>query len=616
MAGGVTAATDAFSHERNTVGATSSLSVGLIKGVDKQGRETLMHRSEDASRPPALSGKHASPLPSLEEEQVEKLLSPLPSEVKDKTRALLKKYPDIMSEVLKLLSAKNMTPQMLSNIEANIPLFLDYIGTSKPELNSKIAQLVSTYKTESLRDLISSSNACCRAIAYQEMSPEARLAIFLSTPAFRGAFLKSLGESEDPSTEVRRCEVLVQLLSVISENVDKDKIALAFFSNNPILALSIAAALAPTKIEQVLVNLQLKSSPLEVFTVEKGIPYSLFKLIDFGDASKGAGVLLTPYFSETEKLLFLLTDTSSKAYFTEELEKMSASGDATALAFYEEYRSYIEDPPTIVSVHDEYLDKPINLDTTNIKDILGSSTEAVVYGWAKCSYRSVLESLRYFHSPLRAVYDYELAFAEFGSLPDRSEREVTSIHQLCKTSMDEIVFENYKRKKEGKPIIPIIFCVGSDLDPKDIFRSEKIASKRRANNQQVTHSELRRAYKLACEFDDPELRAAAEETFKFVKLTTKSKPGLTEEDVTILEGVQPFWKQHDWKDQWEIRKGNKGFFGFINRIQKIVSTLLKNAASFFIKTEKSSWREDLKGRITSFNRDRLHTLGPESPSST
>ena len=91
----------------------------------------------------------------------------------------------------------------------------------------------------------------------------------------------------------------------------------------------------------------------------------------------------------------------------------------------------------------------------------------------------------------------------------------------CKTAITDIVLENYKRKKEGLPLIPIVFAIDITGNPQP-YSIDKICSKKSKINKQVTHKEIRRAYKL-CTHPNPHVRAIALETFKFVKVCVKDK---------------------------------------------------------------------------------------------
>lgn len=140
----------------------------------------------------------------------------------------------------------------------------------------------------------------------------------------------------------------------------------------------------------------------------------------------------------------------------------------------------------------------------------------MVYGWAHCKYDEVANALFQGQLHIQKVFCWVLGCKD--ALPDEvttlegraiEQVEVDEIHlkktykkasnekventevkdehndfdsrlitRQCKAGLTNIVFENYKRKKEGLPIIPVIFCV--DIENKNSnyakYESEDITS--------------------------------------------------------------------------------------------------------------------------------------------
>lgn len=180
----------------------------------------------------------------------------------------------------------------------------------------------------------------------------------------------------------------------------------------------------------------------------------------------------------------------------------------------------------------------MKIDQESLKKVCGESTTAVVFGFGKYDYVEVCEEINKhgitaFHSD-----DYSIANL------DLQKDNPYSMYGLFKLILNDLFLENYKKKKEGKPLVPLIFVVGKSdatYDPKQIAKREE-----GPDDKWTTLTELRRVYKLVTEFG-PEFSQTALDTIKFVRLDTQS-------NVTQLELVTPFWESEDWKNEWANRK--------------------------------------------------------------
>lgn len=121
--------------------------------------------------------------------------------------------------------------------------------------------------------------------------------------------------------------------------------------------------------------------------------------------------------------------------------------------------------------------------------------------------------------------------------------------RACKAALVNMVIENFKRRKEELPTIPIIFSVGKDDDVKlDIHA---IANRASPKSKGMTNSEIRRAYKLC--FDpglSEEIRTIAKESFLFISLTTNDATAPVEFDFTIIQAP---WETSCWETGWAER---------------------------------------------------------------
>lgn len=214
---------------------------------------------------------------------------------------------------------------------------------------------------------------------------------------------------------------------------------------------------------------------------------------------------------------------------------------------------------------------------TSAYKICNNSTQALVYGFRYCKYKSIKDTLIEQSSKLATdlnsfflkIFDYQIGnplrsdYNIEGLEIDKIDfdRPSNRIPRTCKSALVDIVFENYKRKKTGKEIIPVLFCidVSGNIAPFSVT-AETLASKNSHFNDLCTFKELRRAYKLCKEFDDEEIRAVAEETFKFVKVNVKDdEEGWSNfekgnVDDCVLEQIKAPWDDPKWMSAWTKRQ--------------------------------------------------------------
>ena len=212
----------------------------------------------------------------------------------------------------------------------------------------------------------------------------------------------------------------------------------------------------------------------------------------------------------------------------------------------------------------------------SFKQICPNATQVMVCGWESCHYQQVRQALNIQPgSPIKRVLQYNVdstiegrmiglvptMYEVLGNIVDSTTREVVKLEdhrkttRLYKAAMTSLALENYHRMKEGNTPIPLLFCIeASDCPSSGKTSAETILSKVRPLNRLITHSELRRLYKLCTEFeksDDHELRElskVARHMIKFVRLEKQPNGSYTFKEQPL------FCDQKDWEDKWAARK--------------------------------------------------------------
>jgi len=204
------------------------------------------------------------------------------------------------------------------------------------------------------------------------------------------------------------------------------------------------------------------------------------------------------------------------------------------------------------------------LDYGSVRKICGGSEQAMIYGFGHCGYGALCQKLAEPGSPLKKVLDCTVGNnaevaktlegriiqqidSDINLFDDSPESNVKICSRMCKAGITNIVLENYKRANEGLPLIPVIFCVDSANLP---LNPSRIASKEEPINHFLTHQELRRAFKLCCEFDDPAFKKIALATFKFTELVEIAP------QTYQLKEIPPFWARNpeQWNSDWSKRR--------------------------------------------------------------
>lgn len=219
-------------------------------------------------------------------------------------------------------------------------------------------------------------------------------------------------------------------------------------------------------------------------------------------------------------------------------------------------------------------------DYNSVELICGNSNQVMVYGWSNCQYEEIADTLCEPDSPIKKVFSYKIGVNKPSEDPEDHKQRVLTyegrmIEQIvipmddlpgadsqdekmlnerdnrrkrrdCKGALVNIVLENFKRSREGLPLIKVIF-ITDRFDNKHSITPQTIASKDSVLTRKVTHGELRRCYKLACEQKNDALATIAKETFVFVHL-------IKAQGIYGLKPVSPFWANPEWAKAWSDRK--------------------------------------------------------------
>ena len=191
----------------------------------------------------------------------------------------------------------------------------------------------------------------------------------------------------------------------------------------------------------------------------------------------------------------------------------------------------------------------IELNNDSLGKIIGNSNEIVMAGFGDCDYyETVYQNLPSF---IKAYNFFNLPFKKIEDLYPKKLPDIESednVKRLGKAAFTQLIIENAKRVREGKPVIPLLMFIGLESDKKKIVLDiKKIATSHSHNHENTTDSELRRCYKIFNEMSDAEIRELASKTFKFVKINVS-------EDKVTLEEIKPFWSNENWCDFWNSRK--------------------------------------------------------------
>lgn len=219
---------------------------------------------------------------------------------------------------------------------------------------------------------------------------------------------------------------------------------------------------------------------------------------------------------------------------------------------------------------------------------MNDSGQVMVYGWGHCKYGIVADTLNNTQDPeVKSIVQKAFKHSVIDPNKDVSLRETIEkrmfeeipctgrVESECKAALVALILENYKRKKTGLPIIPLIFLYDCNDNPYQT-NVTSIYTRNLPLNNSVGNSELRRMYKLVDLVNDSSLREIgeiAEETFKFIQINIDDKTLHTE-----LKLILPFWNDPKCEEAFKEREAIKP-----------------------TKLKASYWKLQLATRIETFN---------------
>jgi hypothetical protein len=184
------------------------------------------------------------------------------------------------------------------------------------------------------------------------------------------------------------------------------------------------------------------------------------------------------------------------------------------------------------------------------------SKTVMVYGAEEARYRDVARTFRtngFTIINMSRSYSWDNLLEP---VRDHEGNSITIINQcvrvssVCNSWLATIIAENVARRRAGRPLIPIIFCIGSrnnDTDESNLLESTELTTRQ---NTRVTASEVRRAFKLC---SHSTVGAIARESFRFVNSCYYYDPVSNTDVISALEDLLPPWENPRWHSCWTER---------------------------------------------------------------
>lgn len=197
----------------------------------------------------------------------------------------------------------------------------------------------------------------------------------------------------------------------------------------------------------------------------------------------------------------------------------------------------------------------MKLNLASVQAITGNSIQVVVYGLSSCKYDELGTTLEQFNYKVDMNGNPSFQMVKYDQVPFNEdldnvmEIDFFNCARKCKAIITSLIIENYRRSQTGETLIPLIFCVGMEVDSKPVVLNiKKISESHNHWKESVTDEELRRCYKMYKEAE-PHLKEIIEKTLKFVKIL------LNKNDTSeyLLEEIKPFWEDVQWESVWNTR---------------------------------------------------------------
>lgn len=281
---------------------------------------------------------------------------------------------------------------------------------------------------------------------------------------------------------------------------------------------------------------------------------------------------------------------------------------------WEESDNYLNDSDT--SSEEK---KEITIDQTSLKNLIGSTCkEVMVYGLKSCLYYEVMDALIKLDIEVDCWSSTTFPIIQFDEVafnPDNMKEDWPKAMQNngreFKSIITSLVIENCKRETEGKPLIPLLFCIGLEkgdkivqLDYKKLAGSHSAKDVDQMNDpllSSITEKELRRCYKIYAE-GTPKIKSLIEKTFKFLEL----KQDTNNENMYSLQQLPPMWENPVFQMNWKQRKQQSSLaIKFPKRFdwRSILNTMISSnyynpQQNFFRPLESLNQTNDIINRST------------------
>lgn len=197
----------------------------------------------------------------------------------------------------------------------------------------------------------------------------------------------------------------------------------------------------------------------------------------------------------------------------------------------------------------------INLNNESVLNIMEDNKEVMVYGYEHCKYKEVAASISKMDIKVYFWNDFEEAagrkITKFITPDITNLSSAENVQKLffaheCKRTLTELLYENFKRKEEGLPLIHLIYCLDIEDNPYPFSQNSLLSLDPNVKNL-ITHKELRHYYKMSENFHDPRIREIANEILHMVKLVKGPKESF------YLKSINAPWNEADWKENLDER---------------------------------------------------------------
>lgn len=198
----------------------------------------------------------------------------------------------------------------------------------------------------------------------------------------------------------------------------------------------------------------------------------------------------------------------------------------------------------------------MKINYSSLSKIAGHNDHVVLYGFRDCKYLKIANKAKKENTHFKQVW-FSDDWVNNGNLETMTidGRKINKIHftpisilktlvRQCKTIITNIVLENYKRKREKKNLITVLFFI----DITNNIYSTNFSELPLLKTQLITAQEIGRAYSLCCEVGHEKLAKIALQTFKFIKVHKTENYD--------FEEIPAPWLCAGWDENWRKTPSN------------------------------------------------------------